>query len=85
MQTYVDNAYGRFVKIVAEGRGMTEEAVRKIADGRIYDGQQAVSVGLVDEIGFPEDTLAAMQTDLGLKMPRFSAMMFPLLDLLLLG
>ena len=67
LQTYVDNAYGRFVKIVAEGRGMTEEAVRKIADGRIYDGQQAVSVGLVDEIGFPEDTLAAMQADLGLE------------------
>ena len=67
LQTYVDNAYGRFVKIVAEGRGMTEEAVRKIADGRIYDGQQAVSVGLVDEIGFPEDTLAAMQAELGLE------------------
>ena len=47
----MDNAYGRFVSIVAEGRGMSEEAVRKIADGRIYDGQQAVENGLVDEIG----------------------------------
>ena len=30
LQTYVDNAYGRFVSIVAEGRGMSEEAVRKL-------------------------------------------------------
>ncbi len=67
LQTFVDNAYGRFVAIVAEGRGMTEEAVRQIADGRIYDGQQALEVGLVDEIGFPEDALAAMQQDLNLE------------------
>ncbi len=67
LQTYVDNAYGRFVSIVAEGRGMSEEAVRKIADGRIYDGQQAVENGLVDEIGFPEDAFAALEADQGLE------------------
>lgn len=67
LQTYVDNAYGRFVSIVADGRGMSEEAVRKIADGRIYDGQQAVENGLVDEIGFPEDAFAALEADQGLE------------------
>lgn len=63
LQAYVDSAFGRFVKVVAQGRGMSEEAVRKIADGRIYDGSQALANGLVDEIGFPEDALAALQKD----------------------
>ena len=63
LQTYVNNAYDRFVKVVATGRHMSEDAVRKIADGRIYDGAQAKTIGLVDEIGFPEDTLAALKKD----------------------
>lgn len=63
LQTYVNNAYDRFVKVVAKGRGMSEAAVRKIADGRIYDGAQAKANGLVDEIGFPEDALAALKKD----------------------
>jgi protease-4 len=67
LQTYVDNAYSRFVSIVAQGRGMSEDAVRKIADGRIYDGQQAVENGLVDAIGFPEDALAELQADQNLE------------------
>ncbi len=63
LQTYVNNAYNRFVEVVANGRHMSEDAVRKIADGRIYDGAQAKNIGLVDEIGFPEDTLAALKKD----------------------
>lgn len=62
-QAYIDSAYGRFVKIVAEGRGMTEEEVKKIADGRIYDGTQAKANHLIDEIGFPEDALNALKKD----------------------
>ena len=42
---------------------MPEETVRKLADGRIYDGAQAKENGLVDEIGFPEDALAALKTE----------------------
>ncbi|MEO1782175.1 MULTISPECIES: signal peptide peptidase SppA [Enterococcus] len=63
LQAYVDNAFGRFVKVVAQGRGMSEEKVRKIADGRIYDGSQALENGLVDAIGFPDDALAALQKE----------------------
>lgn len=63
MQAYIDSSYGRFVKIVAEGRGMSEEAVRKIADGRIYDGAQAKENGLVDEIGYTDEALAALRKD----------------------
>lgn len=63
LQVYVDSAFGRFVKVVAKGRQMPEETVRKLADGRIYDGAQAKENGLVDEIGFPEDALAALKTE----------------------
>lgn len=63
LQTYIDRAYDRFVKIVATGRHMSEEDVRKIADGRIYDGGQAQENGLVDELGFPDEALAALRQD----------------------
>ncbi|WP_299032310.1 signal peptide peptidase SppA [uncultured Anaerococcus sp.] len=47
----VNSAYKRFVKIVADGRSMSEKDVIKIADGRVYDGAQALENGLVDKIG----------------------------------
>jgi protease-4 len=49
-QSMVDEAYNQFVGIVAEGRGMTVEEVKKIADGRIMSAQQALDAGLIDEI-----------------------------------
>jgi len=50
-QSIIDEAYGQFVAIVAEGRDLPEEEVREIADGRIYTGKQAMELGLVDELG----------------------------------
>lgn len=41
-QSIVDESYGRFVEIVADGRKMSEEEVRKLADGRIYSAKQTV-------------------------------------------
>ncbi|PTO39161.1 signal peptide peptidase SppA [Enterococcus mundtii] len=67
LQAYIDNAYNRFVKVVSEGRNKSEDEVKKVADGRIYDGVQAKEAGLVDEIGYPTDALAAMREDLDLK------------------
>lgn len=52
MQTIVDETYDEFVRIVAEGRDMSEEEVREIADGRICTGTQAKAAGLVDELGY---------------------------------
>ena len=49
-QSLADEAYDQFVSIVAEGRGMDEDQVRKIADGRIYTAVQARDNGLVDEV-----------------------------------
>lgn len=52
LTSIVDELYERFVAVVAAGRSnLDEDAVRRVADGRIYSAQQAHGVGLVDEIG----------------------------------
>lgn len=67
LQSMVDTSYDRFVEVIVEGREMSEEEVRTLADGRIYDGAQAVENGLVDEIGYQEDALEAIQKDYDLE------------------
>lgn len=49
-QSICDEIYDRFVGIVAEGRDMSEDAVRALADGRIYSAQQSLDNGLIDGI-----------------------------------
>ncbi|KMJ57043.1 hypothetical protein AB685_18775 [Bacillus sp. LL01] len=63
LQSMVDNMYDQFVEVIAEGRGMSEAEVRNIADGRIYDGQQAKEINIVDELGYFEDVIDGMKED----------------------
>ena len=58
MQGLSDDIYGQFVKDVADGRGLKEEEVRLIAEGRIYTGKRAKELKLVDEIGTFDDAVA---------------------------
>ncbi len=51
LQGIVDNLYGQFVAMVAAGRHMSVDAVKALADGRPYTGQQALKLGLIDAIG----------------------------------
>lgn len=51
LQTLIDDVFAQFVADVAEARGMAEEDVRALADGRVYTGRQALDLGLVDELG----------------------------------
>ena len=65
LQELIDSSYGQFVRVVAEGRSMTEEAVRGFADGRVFSGEQAKTLGLVDELGDEDHpTPAARLADL---------------------
>lgn len=57
IQTMVDDMYSQFVTIVAEGRKMDPNRVRQLADGRIYTGNQAKDLGLVDELGNMYDAI----------------------------
>ncbi|MCW2277503.1 signal peptide peptidase SppA [Heliophilum fasciatum] len=51
VQALVNDTYEQFLDVVADGRKMTKDQVRTLADGRIYTGRQALNVGLVDELG----------------------------------
>jgi protease IV len=55
LQELIDTSYQQFVATVAEGRNLSPETVRSFADGRIFTGQQAVELGVVDKLGTEED------------------------------
>ena len=57
LQGVMDNVHEQFIKAVAEGRKMLVDDVKKIADGRVFTGEQALKLGLVDELGNLEDTV----------------------------
>lgn len=59
LQKLLDNVHQQFVRDVARGRRMPEEKVREIADGRIFTGEQAKDMGLVDELGGLNDAVDA--------------------------
>lgn len=66
-QSLVDESYEQFVGIVAEGRDMTTEEVKEIADGRIYTAKQALNNGLIDQIGTYEEAIADMKASYSLE------------------
>lgn len=59
LQGIVNQLYDEFIAVVAKGRKMDTDAVRALADGRVYTGKQAQQLGLVDEIGNYYDALEA--------------------------
>jgi protease-4 len=65
IQSMIDDAYGRFTDLVAQGRRLPIDEVRTIADGRIYTANQALEKKLVDAIGYREDAFAAAQRRAG--------------------
>jgi protease-4 len=54
LQDLINSSYCQFVQAVAEGRGLSEVAVRSFADGRVFSGAQALELGLVDLLGDEE-------------------------------
>ena len=56
-QTMLDEMYGRFVGLIVQSRKLPEDRVRALADGRVYTADQALSLGLVDRIGYLEDVV----------------------------
>jgi protease IV len=55
LQDLIDITYQQFVQTVAEGRNLDVEKVKTFADGRIFTGQQALELGMVDRLGTEED------------------------------
>ena len=55
LQEMIDTSYQQFVQTVAEARNLAVDAVKSFADGRIFTGQQAQELGVVDRLGTEED------------------------------
>lgn len=72
LQALIDQFYGRFVGVVAEGRKgrLTEAQVRTLADGRVYTAQQALEAKLVDRIGYLVDAFAEAKTRAGVSQAK---------------
>lgn len=65
MQGYVDQGYELFVKRCADGRKKTVAQIKAIAEGRVWDGQSALKIGLVDKLGGLQMAIDDMAKELG--------------------
>lgn len=59
IQSNIDSGYQHFLQVVASGRALDVAAVDKIAQGRVWSGSDAATVGLVDKLGGLDDAIAA--------------------------
>lgn len=67
LQTVLDNVHNQFIQAVAEGRKMLPDDVQRIADGRVFTGEQALKAGLIDELGNLEDAVRVAAKLSGIK------------------
>jgi len=58
LQAAIDDTYDQFINVVAVSRSIDIEDVRKLSDGSIFTGRQAMKNGLIDELGTFEDALS---------------------------
>ncbi|HEX9153933.1 MAG TPA: signal peptide peptidase SppA, partial [Nitrospira sp.] len=70
-QGVIDSFYLRFLAVVQEGRpNLSADQIKKLADGRIYSGDQAKAAGLVDEIGYLDEAIELAKKKAGLTEAR---------------
>ncbi len=70
LQNYINSGYELFIKRCADGRQMTSEEIKKIAEGRVWTGKRALELGLVDELGGLEVALNKLKEKAGLEIMR---------------
>ncbi len=71
LQGIIDNFYQRFVTVVAEARPEADLKNRKeLTDGRVFAAQQALELGLVDELGYLEDAIELAKSEAGIEEAR---------------
>ena len=66
MQHYVERTYELFVQRCADGRGMTTDQIKAIAEGRVWSGVNALEIGLIDQLGGLNDAVAVAAESAGL-------------------
>lgn len=67
LQGVVDSVHNQFIEAIAEGRNLKKEEVVAIADGRIFSGEQAKALGLVDALGNLQDAISMTAEIVGIK------------------
>lgn len=77
MQRMVDNGYALFTRRCAEGRDMPLEYLKNIAEGRVWDAQEAKRIGLVDEFGSIDDAIDWIADSLHLDSSEYSIRAVP--------
>jgi protease-4 len=67
MQSLIDNMFGQFVKAVADGRGLKFDDVKSIANGKVWTGEEALPMKLIDQVGDFEAAVADTAKSVGIK------------------
>ncbi len=67
LQGLITNMYGQFVHAVAEGRKMKDQDVKSLADGRVWTGEQAKDLHLIDELGDFQSAVDDTAKSVGIK------------------
>ncbi|MTI17794.1 signal peptide peptidase SppA [Rhodobacteraceae bacterium RKSG542] len=65
LESMVNDSYEWFVALVAERRNLSEEEARKVSNGQVYSGNQALQNKLIDSIGGEEAAVAWLETEQG--------------------
>lgn len=77
MQTYVDRGYDLFTSRCAAGRHMPIKKILEVAEGRVWDGQSALELGLVDKLGGLDLAIADMANAIGVKPDKLGIVEYP--------
>src|ERR1700682_213387 len=67
MQSLINNMFGQFVKAVADGRGLKFDDVKSIANGKVWTGEEALPMKLIDQVGDFEAAVADTAKSVGIK------------------
>jgi len=67
MQGLINNMYGQFIQAVADGRKMKVDDIRSIADGKVWTGEQALKMKLIDQEGDFETAIKETAKSVGIK------------------
>ena len=66
LQNYINRGYELFISRCAEGRNTSNDEIKRVAEGRVWTGADALSLGLVDVLGGLDDAIAIAASKAGL-------------------
>jgi protease-4 len=69
LKDMIDNIHQRFLTVVKEGRGLTDEQVAEFANGKVYSSEDALKLKMIDEIGHRDEAIAAVRKLIGTEAP----------------